>query len=252
MAGPAGAGTILLTGVTSTTGWSDVYQGAGNFCWLASASNMLSYAGWDGGASLTSAIDIFNYSTPYWANVDGNPYWDVQWWFDGVEGGPSAGGLSGGGNFYSQALFQSSFAFAEDAAGLHPADLYDYITTNVSLNRVFSLLTGDSSSGVHFVTGWGYETNASGVAGVYYTDSFNVGGGLEYSTLTCTDFNTGRCNFDNFAGLFVTSSSRLTSNSGNIDPNHPPDPGTNPVPEPSTLILFGSGLLAVVSRRRKK
>jgi hypothetical protein len=53
----------------------------------------------------------------------------------------------------------------------------------------------------------------------------------------------------------LSGNGTLGNTSPNVDPTlrgTTPDPDPAAVPEPSTMLLFGSGLLAVISRRRKK
>ncbi len=251
LTGAASGAPVYLANVTPTSGWSDVYQGAGtNYCWLASASNMLAYAGWTGGASLTAAGDIFSYSTGHWTNVNGNPYYAVEWWFDGTNSNQGQVGwplVTGGGDFYTTTLFNSSLGWAANDSGLSHANVDSFLEFDVSNNRVFTMLLGDASGGIHWLTGWGYETNGTDITGVYVTDSFNDGTPtLTFSPLDCS---SGVCHLGVYSSFYVISMESLAFNSGNILPNYvPPDT----VPDPaSTLLLLGISMAGLVAAKRR-
>jgi hypothetical protein len=263
---PVGADTIVLgvgginlgagglTAASSWGLWTDVEQAASsNYCWLASTSNMLGYSGWDGGFGLTSAQAIYNYATGFWDNRNGSVYYAIEWWFDGNNSSALANHpeVSGGGDFYTEALWLANRRWASGSAVSGSTTATDnvvrWIGEDVRANGVFTMLMGDANEGVHFLTGWGYESDAAGDAiGVYYTDSLANADTLQYAGLDCTT-HFGQCRLVGvYSDLWVLEMGYAPYNTNNEPPN-----GTA-VPEPSTLILFGSGLLAVVSRRRKK
>jgi hypothetical protein len=252
ISGSASATPYLLPSVSSSVGggWFDVNQGPTNYCWLASASNMLAYSQWNGG--FANADAIFTEATGHWSNVDGNPYYAIDWWFDGtnlkqgVAGWPQV--TTPGGGYYLTS--DPGLGFAENTNGLALANIQTYLSGDVSGQRAFSILLGNTGGGIHWLTGWGYEGDGTtnGITGVYFTDSFDgVTNNWQSSPLNCA---SGDCYLNVYTDYYIISMVAMDYNSLGTPPGYTNPPGGT-VPDPaSTLLLFGMGLSGLFFTRR--
>lgn len=242
----ADAAPLYVEGVTASSNWYDVSQGSyDNMCWAATAANVLAYTEWNGG--LGTADQIFAYYTAHWSNNLGNTWPAIRWFFDGVDDtnyGP-ARVTTPGGNFYSWANFNSNVG-----AYPQPKDAWTGITDYVNRSHdanpsndagIYAFLDGSVD---HWVTVWGYDTDGGNK--IIITDSFYNTNSLDtYGVSLGIDglWHLGGI----YTGYTIGSVSRLNVNFDEIPPNQ-----TQPVPEPSTLLLLGSGLVGIVAWKRKK
>ena len=249
----------FVLNVTSGGGWLDVAQTPyGNLCWAASASNMLAYSGWNGG--FISPADIFGEFSSHWSNEFGNPYYGINWWFDGTGEGSPAHVTTAGGGYYSGTLFAANNGYDEPGY-MNPdnfnASVWSYVTGNVAANRVFSMDLGDSGGGIHWLTGWGYD-NTADAHKVWVTDSWTGATAGFWMNLTwdgshwVSDYASSSCNGGQGGdcGWYVRAMDSLQINSPIVPPN---GGGNGTVPEPtSTLLLLGIGLFGLSVGYRKR
>jgi hypothetical protein len=74
----------------------------GYMCWAATASNMLTWGGWDEAGELADEDEVFEHFQTHWKSVGGDPFYAILWWFQG--GMEDSGGRKapGGGAFYPE------------------------------------------------------------------------------------------------------------------------------------------------------
>jgi hypothetical protein len=250
--GTAHATAVYLSDLAPDgSGYLDVEQPIGsNYCWACASANMLAYSGWDGGFPSNGAI--FSEFTSHWTNDFGNPYYAINWWFDGTNDSPPSPGWSQvttpGGGYYSEALFNAYNGYGEIGFPSYPDSIpvVDWVQYNLDNNRVFSMLLGTEEGGIHWLTGWGYEEDPAGdIVGVYFTDSLDGITQLLYSPLTQTGdlFYLSTYTED----WHVLAMDSLGYNINDIPPNQ-----TEQFPEPATLLLTGLGLAGIGFARKKK
>lgn len=247
LAGVAGAIPEYLPGAEA--GFVDVEQASGSdYCWAATSANLLAFTGWDGG--FTSGTDIYGEFTDSFTDVFGNPYYGINWWFDGTNdagaGWPQA---SSGFAYYTEALFNSAYGWDEDPAGDIP--VMDYVEYNMDNNRPWVMLVGYNNAGVHWLTGYGTDDTDDDnvIDGVYVTDSLDGTSALQYQPLTYGDNRWYMNDYNN--DWYVISMGSLAMNSSPyVAPNEKP----SGVPEPATMLLLGTSLLglAYFSKKRKQ
>ena len=124
-------------------------------------------------------------------------------------------------------------------------NVWTYVTGNVANDRVFTMLLGDSTGGIHWLTGWGYDPGGD----VWVTDSWDNTNQIFTMTLTQ---GAGNLWYSTYGGnnWYVRAMDSLALNSGNVPPN---GGGNETVPEPtSTLVLLGIGLCGLLAGRRRR
>ena len=239
MTGVAGA-AVWTDGVTLASGWLDAdktFVDDTQLCWSASASNILSYTGWDGGPTLSTEDQIFNDFKAYWNDDVGNPYYGVEWWFTGTNGQQGTAGWAQltdttHAGFYSSALFSANFSWNTYGSNLTGVEGY------LSANRGVSIRIESSTGYGHFLTVWGADATTNEI---WVTDSDLNLDTLDHYTLTGANLDGA------YNGWFIESYYGLLQNSDGVEPT--PRNG-QPVPEPATFLLFGSCLLAISCRKK--
>jgi hypothetical protein len=211
-------------------------------CWAASTANVLAWTGWGypSRESFTTEDDIFQYFQNHWTDGGGSIYYGLDWWFDGENDLPGTTGVSqvdvSGGGFWSGETFSNYYKyFPDNSSAMENIKFLSLDGYGISL-AVFT----DEGRG-HAITAWGYEYDEQGdYAGVYVTDSDDDNrSSLEYYGVIEKD---NAWFLQDFYGV----------NTWYISEVHGLAQYISAVPEPTTLILFGLGILGLVGMDRKK
>src|SRR5271163_1001591 len=172
-------------------------------------------------------------------------------------------GAAGGVSIVSGTFTQNGILFpAED--GAQWLDLTgDGTNSNEGVEQTFATTSGAQ----YTVSFWvGNVYNPNGIFGTTSTVDLLLGGTSGTSLLTATNSNmtTGTQTWEEFSTTFIASGSTTTLDFMNADPSSDNSNGLDnisvnvsgvspsPVPEPSTLLLIGSGSLALLRVARKK
>jgi hypothetical protein len=267
--------TMVYDGGFGTGIWSDVNKanvfGAPDslMCWAATASNSLAWTGWKGWDSGTSsyistAAAIYSVFDAGWTNRTGNAIYAYEWWMtDHTTANSNFGEVldSQGKNFYPGVVSDPHLAgsvdnFVQDNPA--PDDIYTWLNTYINAHRAIvariEVPAGDGTgSYAHSLSIWGWDTANSRI---YFTDPDDGGVG----TLRDLAFHTASDHFyiDDYTNLYttvrdvmITEISRLNINGPPaIEPNKPTGPDGQ-IPEPTTILLIGSGLIGLWGFRKK-
>jgi len=118
---------------------------------------------------------------------------------------------------------------------------YFYTTTGTSLSFALNPFTGISE--------FGFWVNPS-TAGQFSLVAYMQGGG--FHELGNSWFNTGDAKFYGWTDLPVYSVSIISYGTSNFGVGHLVEGGVAPIPEPSTLLLLGAGLVGLIGYGRKR
>lgn len=239
-------------------------------CWAAAASNVLAWTGWHGGGMGDDEDAIFNHFTSHWSNGGSTAEYGWRWWFYGedspAEPGAAIPDVSGGGNFYTQAEFNSSYqgwqyddmtptggAFDPDGSDAN-VKIMDFID-----NDYGTVLGIFGEDGAHGITLWGYEEDRTydGEFGIWVSDSddnknvYPAPDELKYYELL---LGSQIGSFPNWVDCwFIQDYLGVGTNDywwiGTVQGLEQHD--TTVIPEPTSILLVGAGLLGIIALRRR-
>jgi len=242
LSGAARADTYYVYNYWGDGTWHDANKIGGdtNYCWAASAANILDWAGW-GTSAYSTESSIYAYIKSYWSNNGSLPEYAWQWWLNGTSPpqwpGWSQLTQSGGGDFWSGVIFDNYYSYAMGRNLLAKVDNYFDLGYGVVLGIYRRI--GNTTYG-HALTCWGYDYTASGngilYTGIWVTDSDDGVTVLKYYALLYSSI--GLYYLDDYSG----SDSWYIGVVEALGQNH--------APLPPSLLLFGSGLLGLVGWRR--
>jgi hypothetical protein len=231
--------------------WHDankVISDESQMCWGAAASNILSWGNW-GVSGYKTEASIFQYLADHWTNKAGYPVWAWNWWFSGAKPPVNVYAYPNavGGDFFPSLKLKNYYGYAASGNLLSIADTLMHKGDGVALT------IRNSSGGAHAVTLWGYSTNSSGVySSIYITDSDDGVTALQNYTVTWLNnawYLNGRYN-----GWKISDVEALGfyASPGSLPMNGQPAAGESPVPIAPSWLLFGTGLLPFVIKRRRR
>ena len=170
--------------------WADadkIWTDDTNLCWAAASSNILEYTRWGRVGGMTTTDDMFGYFKAHWNDQAGNPYYALDWWWDGTN--DMQGDLSwaqenvdGGGGFYPTLnIGDYSRWDGGTSAALSTLDtwLHDGYASSLVISGSFG----------HAITAWGFAydpADADYYTGLYVTDSDDHVNALQYYDLVHT------------------------------------------------------------------
>jgi hypothetical protein len=208
-------------------------------CWAAAASNILAWAGYDTPTYNNQNL-IFQYFAAHWTNAGSLPQYAWNWFLDGTLP-PNWSGWSqvkvSGGNFWPADNF--SDLYYQASGGNLMANIANFFQSGEGVTLAIY-----KPNGGHALTCWGYDySDLNGViqyTGVWVTDSDDGVTALKEYPVSWDSANYLWDLGGAYSGWYIGGVEALGQNS---------DPPSS-VPVPSTLLLFLSGLLALLSPRR--
>ncbi len=200
---------------TDANPWLDVNQGGPNYCWAASAADMLAWSGW--GVS-SNPLVVYNDITSHWPDNPGSSATAISWYLNGGYSIP-------GGNYYpivdAWNVMQVGYSMNAIVSGITAKDAVD----------ILIMPTGASVG--HYLTVWGYQTDATGnVDGLYITDSESQAAILQEISVWQTNGQWDT----SYGNDYIYGVTALEQNSA---------------PMPGAILLFGPCFMGLVAIRRR-
>jgi hypothetical protein len=216
-------------------------QSDSNMCAYAAMADIFAYSGWNAGMN---SDQIFNEMKSHFPDTASNFYWLADYWFYGQDDG-GLKSAPGGGGYYSNYLlsdYTTRSTFWDGQSLIGNIDSYLHSGDGVALALDLPYVTG------HAVACYGDETDSDGnLIGLWVVDNNDRKDTLIYLPVKYTAVdgyngqNVWQVTDGAFGGWCLNTAYALEQ-----------FPGTsqNPVPEPSTFILAGLGILLVFKSRK--
>jgi hypothetical protein len=248
------------------TNYSDTSD---NSCWLAAASNVLAWGDWGGLSPNITGGDnednVYNYLKSQLGTTSGGKVDQAyEWYFNNELGGSYALSdyYSGIPEYYT-GLVSGSWDpnrwSNTTYAGYAADNIMDYITDGYG--TVISMQLGSGLTvPSHALTVWGFEDTVAGddFIDIWVTDSDHDPDTLTQYTLTQGDFLAQGTNSHYWDYWYIPSYGNLggdwwlTGIQGLLPyDGTPPPPPDGVIPEPSSLLLLGTGILGLIGIRKK-
>jgi hypothetical protein len=219
--------------------WHDASQDLDNqaFCWASSAANILAWGNW-GTTTYSTEMQIFNKIEDHWVDTAGYPDNALNWWLDGTDPGGGLIDVAGGGNYWPGYNFDDYFYlnYENKSTMMSDVDYYLHNGYGVGIAGYVNSFMG------HAINVWGYEydpTSLDYYTGLYITDSATLTE-LQYIPISYNNITESWTLHD---GVWTTGSELIEVLAFG--------PRISAVPEPSTIVLLGSGLFGLVSLRKR-
>jgi hypothetical protein len=215
------------------------------FCQLAAASNVLMYTGWNAGFSNADAI--FTHFWSNWTNPNPSVNNAYSWWLNGTYITANGTYTMANGNFYPGNPFAAYYHNEIDTRNVLPA-----IDNFLHKGYGVTLTIANPVGWQHFVTVWGYKYDAQGnYLGIYITDSDDrYAPGPTPPTISYYDVIYDPSNLKWWIQNYQIATCWWWGKVFYIQSVEALD--RTPVPEPSTMLLLGSGLIGLAGYGRKK
>ena len=209
-------------------------------CWAAASSNILEYTRWGRVGGMTTTDDMFGHFKAHWNDQVGNPYYALDWWWDGTNDNQgdttwAQVDVPGGGGFYPTLNIDNSRRWvSESSTALSALDAW--------LHDGYASAIAVSGNMGHSVTAWGFaydSTDPDYYTGIYVTDSDDSVNALQYYDLVHTGsrwYLSG--------GYFGDGSTNYISEVCGLE--------LNPVPVPGAVALGMLGLSVAGLKLRRK
>jgi hypothetical protein len=271
LSAPAFGAAIFVRGVDLTTGWSDVDKSQPSdtyLCWALASSDALAWSGWWGWDAvahsyISSAADIADVFRAGWpTGPTGTAMHAMEWWMTTQTQTELPGGYTfdtrGLGFYptegdYATPYTDRAWGYSEASAGFSQYDNLDYYLSNdVVLIASFHVGASDYGEYDHDVTVWGWDPIAHLI---YLTD--NDDGMHAIRTYSFSGVPGGQVTILGYENPYtdpinvqIGRLTRLNLNDPFEEPVHPGG-GAGVVPEPTTMLLLGTGLSGLLVARRK-